>query len=742
MTTYKVVGKPAARADGPPKVTGDAKYTVDISLPGMLFGKSVRSPHPHAHIVSIDTSQAEALAGVHGVLTGQDVLGHRLGNRVQDVPLLAEGLVRYAGEKVAAVAAEDEETAQRACDLIAIEYEVLKPLLDPEVAMQDGAPLLHPDMLSYEGYVRPAEKPSNRFFQNTYGTGDIETGFAEADLVFEDEFTTQRIHPAFFEPRACVVDADRDGRVQIWTSSKAPHGVKRTIAKAIKLDMERVLINPTFVGGDFGGKGCPWDEPLCYFLSLKTGRPVKMVMDYTEEFMAGNPRHESIIRVRTGVKNDGTLTAHHQVALFNSGAYAGEMPLGFLAGADRIAANFKIPHARFDVNHVYTNNIPGGYMRGPGEAQGSFAIESHMDEVARKMGMDPAEFRRKNILKEGDVTPMDEVYQGVRAEQALDAVIEAAGFNTPKPPNVGRGLSMCARPAGSGETHLLVTIEPSGSVLVRTPIFEQGSGTWTILSQVVAEVLGTTLESIRVAPWDTDGAPNDSGVAGSRTVRMAVPAANDAALAAKAELLNVTAELLGWPVETLVSVDGTVRRSDNGESVAWADVLSRVPDRVVAGRAESKQQGNPEYTSFGAQVAEVSVDPETGRVELLSFVTAHDTGTVLNPMGHAGQINGAVLTGIGYALMEELKVEDGKVSTLSFADVKVPSISDIPPLQRVLVESEDGTGPFNAKAIGEAPLLGVAPAIANALRDVTGVRFHSLPITAEKVLAALRAKKP
>jgi CO/xanthine dehydrogenase Mo-binding subunit len=736
---YQVIGRPTRRKDGPTKVTGDAEYTVDVSLPGMLFGKVVRSPHPHARILRVDASRAEALPGVRAVLTGADVQGHRYGSRVQDVPVLADGVVRFVGEKVAVVAADSEEIAERARDLVTVDYEVLVPLLDPVEAMKRGAAPLHPQMLSYDGFIRPPGEVSNVFFRNTSGIGDVDEGFAQADQIFEDRYTTARVHQGFLEPRACVVDADRDGRIQVWSSHKAPHGLKANIAKAIGVERDRILVNPTYVGGDFGAKSPPWDEPLCYFLSVKTGRPVKMVMDYQEELLAGNPRHDSVVRVKTGIKNDGTITAHLQEHVFNSGAYAGLMPLGFLVAVDRIAANFKIPHARFELTHVYTNNVPGGYMRGPGEMQAAFALESHMDEVARKIGMDPVDFRRKNILRDGDPTPMNEHYDGIRAEETLEAAVEASDFHAPKPPNVGRGIAMCARTANAGETTVEVTFERDGSVQVRTPIFEQGSGTHTTLAQITAEVLGTDLDTVNVVPWDTDAVESDSGVAGSWTTRMVVPGAHDAAQLAKAELLNVTAELEGWPVESLVCEAGVVRRRDTGESKRWTEILSRIPDRTVGGRAFSKQEGRPEYTSFIAQVAEVSVDPETGKVELLKFVTAHDVGTVLNPIGHQGQINGGVLMGIGGAMMEELRFEDGRSIDVSLADVKMPTMPDAPPLETVLVESGEGTSVYNVKSIGESPLLAVAPAIANAIRDATGVRLHTLPMTAERVRAALNA---
>jgi CO/xanthine dehydrogenase Mo-binding subunit len=648
--------------------------------------------------------------------------------------------VRFIGEKVAAVVADDEPTAERGRDLVDVEYEELDAIFTIDEAMAAKAPVLHPDMLGYQGFMKPPAEPSNIFFTNVYGVGDVEVGFAEADQIFEDTYSTQRQHPAFFEPRACVVDADLDGRVQIWTSTKAPYGLKGAISLAIGVENEKLLINPTYVGGDFGGKGCPWDEPLAYFLSVKTGRPVKMVMDYQEEFEAGNPRHASYIRVRTGVKNDGTITAHHQDMIFNSGAYAGLMPLGFLAGTDRIAANWKIDNARFDHRQVYTNTVPGGYMRGPGEVQGTFAMESHLDEIARKLGMDIVDFRLKNILRPGDATPMNEHFSGVRAEETLRAAVAKVGYPSAKKPNVGFGISMSSRPAGGGETHVEITVEAEGTVLLRTPIFEQGSGVHTVLAIIAAEELGTTVDNIRVVPWNTDAVENDSGIAGSRGTRMMIPAAHEASVEARGELLNTAAELTGWPIEKLESKDGAVVNTESGEQIGWADLLGRVPGRPVMGRASNKDMSLAEYTTFGAQIAEVEVDPETGQIHLRRFLSAHDVGTIMNPIGHQGQINGSIVTGLGYALMEELLFDGGRVTTQSFADVKIPTMADLPEFETLLLPSEEGVGPYNVRSIGEAPLLGVAPAIANAIRDATGIRFHDLPLTAEKILAGLREK--
>ena len=737
MADFRVIGHAAGRTDGPDKTTGGAQYAFDVCPPGMLWAKTLRSPYPAARIEAIDTSRAEALAGVQAVLTGADVAGLLQGRQVRDVPLLAQDVVRFAGEKVAVVAADDEETAQRAVELIVVEYEEMAPVLDALEAMSEDARLIHPGMASYEGFRRPPERPSNTFFSASFGLGDIDAGFAEADFIFEDEYRCGRTHPAFFEPRSCVVSVEGDGRAHVWASNKTPFGLKQSLAVAVGVDEASIVVHPVYVGGDFGSKTAPFDEPLAYLLSAKTGRPVKMVMDQPEELGAGNPKHSAVMRVKTGVKRDGALTAHLQEMYFDSGAYAGLMPLGALAGVDRIAANWRIPNARFDQYHVYTNNVPGGYMRGPGEAQGSFAIESHLDEVARGLGMDPLEFRMKNVLHDGQRTPMDELFAEVRAEETLRAAVERSGYGGPKRPNVGRGIAMCARPAGGGESYAEVVLSADGSVVVKTPIFDPGTGAYTMFAQVAAEVLGVDVRDVEVQVWDTDAVPFDSGVAGSRTTRMAIPAVHEAAEAALDELLRAAAAQTGWPLEGLACQGGCVSRVGPGGSVPWTSVIATAGG-AISGRGHSKISGQAEHTSFAAQIAEVEVDAETGQVVLLHFTSAHDVGTVINPTAHQGQINGAVVMGVGYALQEELLADAGRITTLSFADFKLPNVADLPTMETVLLASTDGTGPYRVKAIGEAPLLGVAPAIANAIRDATGVRMRSLPITAERMLTALR----
>jgi CO/xanthine dehydrogenase Mo-binding subunit len=480
------------------------------------------------------------------------------------------------------------------------------------------------------------------------------------------------------------------------------------------------------------------DIPLAYFLALRTGRPVRMVMDYVEELTAGNPRHAAVVQLKTGVTREGTLVAHQARVLFDSGAYGGFKPTPAvnLGGASKAGGPYKIPHVHIEGVQVYTNTIPGGFMRAPGEPQAMFAIESHMDCIARQLGMDPLDFRLKNLIEEGDETPIGTRYQGIRARETLEAAVAAAGYRSPKAPHVGRGIAIGERPPAGGESHAAVTLNPDGSVIVHTSIFEPGTGTYTILRQIVAEELHLPVHRIQVQVWDTDAVPFDTGVGGSRVTRVAGQAAFRAAREASQSVRRVAADLLDWPEESITLQGAEIVHQETGERRPWAELLQRLGQPVV-GRSSFHDMNPSPVTSFTAQVAEVSVDPETGAVTLLRFTTVHDVGKVLNPVDHQGQIEGAVMQGIGYGLTEELALDEGKVATVSLGDYKIPNIRDIPELNTVVLESEMGPGPYNAKGIGENPIGPPAPAIANAVADAVGVRIRDLPITAEKVYRAL-----
>lgn len=722
---HRIVGQPIGKLEGIGKVSGQARYSGDVTLPGLVWGKALRSPLPHARIVRIDTSRARALPGVLAVLTAQDLPDILVGRRMFDMPMLARDRVRFVGEKVAVVAAVDPDVAEEALALIDVEYEDLPAVFDPVEAIQVGAPVLHGNPAAYEGAPRERPHPNVQSVLR-FKLGDVEAGFREADRIFEHTFRTQLDHQGYLEPHAGVVAIDDDGRIQVWASNKMPFRLKELLSHALQRPPEQIRVNLTPIGGDFGGKGSLMDLPLAYHLARVTGRPVKMLMRYAEELMAGNPRHPSVITMRTGVKKDGRILARQVKALFNSGAYAAFKPAPSvnLGGTSMGAGVYRIPNLLIEAFCVYSNNIPCGHARSPGEPQMVFAGESHLDIIARELGMDPADLRRKNLLRDGDHLANGHHLEHVRASDTLEAALKASHYAEPKPgPWVGRGMAMTHRHIGVGFTNARVRLETSGVVTLSIALPDTGTGAHLVLRQVVAEVLGVPLDGVEIEVANTDDFETDSGVGGSRVTHTGGRAAFHAAEKLK-EQIGAEAAKHGIPAGSLAEVaraaakDGrTLEASHFYDAKAHADV-----------------------TSFTAQVAEVAIDPATGQVTVRHFTTAHDVGTIINPIGHQGQIEGGFIQGLGFALMEEMKTEDGRISTLSLGDFKLPTIQDIPPLTTVILQDSVGPGPFNAKAIGEGSISAVAPAIANAVADACGVRILDLPITAEKVYFALREK--
>ncbi len=740
------IGKATPKLEGHEKVTGSARYTADMTLPGLLWGKVLHSPYAHARIVRIDTSAARNLPGVHAVLTGADVGSGYYGSILKDVPPLARDVVRFSGERVAAVAADDEDIAQQALDLIDVEYEELPAVFDIDAAMAPGAPILHPEFNSYPGVgvqlppplpsLPAMDQPSNVYTRSLKERGDLERGFAEADLIVENTFTTQRQHQGYLEPQCSMVRVNADGLVDVWAGSKTPYQTRANLSAAIGVPEDRIVLHHTFIGGDFGGKGTPFNLPVCYFLAKATGRPVRIVADYLEELLAGNPRHATTIHLRTGVKNDGTLTAHHVEFMVNAGAYAGFKPAGRIFGPDQSAGPYRIPNVRIEAAHVYTNTVPGGYLRGPGEGQGVFAIESQIDEIAARLGIDPLEMRLKNLAGEGEENAFGEAFVGNHAVECLRAAAEASGYDTPKPAHHGRGIALAERPAGGGVGNAAVTLKPDGTAVLGTPVFDQGTGVYTLAVQIVSEELQAPQIDLDI--WDTGAVPFDSGVAGSWATRLNTGATHAAVEETRKALRQLAVDHLGWPDEAVSVRGGDIWRSDIEESITWQELLERTGEEVTGRGVFRAAMFEGHVTGFAVQIAEVAVDPETGETRLVKFTTAHDVGRVINPLAHQGQINGGVVQGIGYAMMEDLKVEGGRAISLSLGDYKLPTARDLPELKTVLVESEHGSGPYNVKAIGEVSMSPVAAAIANAIKDASGARVRDLPLTAERVHDALR----
>ena len=737
MAQKKVVGNPTPRVEGEYKVTGKAVYAVDVTLPGMLWGKVLRSPISYGRIKRIDASHALQLPGVHAVVTGEDVTGLKIGRKLYDMPILADGVVRFIGEKVAAVAADDEDIAEEAVNLIDVEYEEREPVLDPLKAMAPSAPILHPDVQGYKGLPNKLETATNDFIYVTWKKGDIQAGFRQADIIVENTFTTHQVHHAYIEPHSCVVKSDPSGGAEIWACSKVPYAIRDQVANALRIAPQKLLIRPCYIGGDFGGKGDFMDIAAVYFLSKKSGRPVKMVMDYDEEFVAGNPRHASVIQVRTGVKKDGTIVAHHMEFIFDSGAYGAFKPNAFLNGPHISAGPYNIPHVLIEEHMVYTNKVPCGHMRSPGDPQGFFANESQLDLVAKKLRMDRIEFRQKNLMHDGDQDPTGERVDYIKTEETLERALKEAGYYKPKPKNVGRGVALVQWLPNGGSGSVAIKIDERGGVTVSSAMLDQGAGTYTLLCEIVGEELKVPLEKIRIEILNTNTGKQDTGVGASRATRVYGNAGYQAAIKAVEEIKKTAAEQMGTTPDQLILSKGAVLHKRAGRRLAFGDLVKAKGSPIVVEDRYSDTSKVHE-ASMCAQVAEVEVDPETGQVKLRKLISAHNTGTVLNPLMHQGQIEGGAIMGVGYALMEQLMISDGKVTTANFGDYKIPTIKDIPVFKTSVTEKQKGAGPYHSMPIGETSNIPVAAAIANAVEDAVGVRINSLPITAEKVLAALR----
>jgi carbon-monoxide dehydrogenase large subunit len=734
-----VIGTPVQRLEGPEKVSGSATYAADVSLPGMLWCKVLRSTISYGRIKKIDVSRALELPGLHAVATGADVRGLLIGRKIYDMPILADGIVRFIGEKVAGVAAESDEIAEEAVSLIDVEYEEMTPLLDPLDAVKSGAALLHPEVQSYRGLLHPIESPSNVFIDMHWKKGDVEAGFREADIIVENTFTTKPVHQAYIEPHACVVDARSGGVSDIWACSKVPFALREQVANAFGKRPESFLVHPCYIGGCFGGKGDFMDVPVCYLLSLKSGRPVKRVMDYTEEFVAGNPRHAATVRVKSGVKKDGRFVAHRMEYLYDSGAYAAFKPQGYLVGPKEAAGPYNIPNVFIHERIVYTNKIPCGHMRAPGDPQGFFANESQIDVIARQLAMNPVDFRTKNLMRDGDISPIGHRVPHIKSAELLAGALEASGFNRSKRKNTGRGVALAQWLPLGGECHAFVSVDAAGMATVATAMLDQGAGTHTAMRVVAAEELRIPLDRIRIETLDTGQVGPDTGIGASRGTRIFGSATRLAAEDLRQRLLAAATEVLGATPDTLgFTGDGKVA-APTGRSVSYAELAASHGSPIRGHGFYKNFESGPE-AALCVQVAEVEVDRETGQVKLTRFTSAHSTGTVLNPLMHQGQIDGGVVMGMGYAMMEGVVIDGGSVVTASFGENKIPSIRDIPALQTVIQEYPVGNGPYGGMSIGEPPVVPTAAAIANAVEDAVGARIYDLPITAEKVLQALRQR--
>ena len=737
---YQIVGKAVPRLEGAEKVTGKTQYAADINIPDALWVKVLRSPVPHARLVKVDTSKAGELPGVHAVISATDLPPVLIGLRMKDMPVLARDRVRYIGEPVAAVAAETPEIAEQALTLIETQYEELPVVTDAIEALRPGAPVLHENPGQYKNAPERSTELPNVQSVGMWEKGDIEAGFKKATRIFEHTFRTPLGFHAYIEPHACVVRVGDEGQVEIWASNKSPFTLRDRLAADLGLDAKKINVHIMPVGGDFGAKTSLGEAPICYFLAKKARKPVKLVHTYSEELTAAPHRHPAVITLRTGVDDEGRLCALQAKAIFSGGAYAGlkANPEVTVQGPRRVASYYRIPAIQVETWCAYTNQVSCTQTRTPGSPQTVFAMESQMDIIARELGLDPVEFRMKNLLDEGDAAPFGQKWQNILVRKTLTKAIEASGWSKSKPKNVGRGVALYERGSGGGKSGAEITVTSDGKVNILTGVPDVGPGIHTVVQQIVSETLGAPPDRIQVRVSDTDSSPYDSGTGGSKSTNSVGHAGYRGACQIRDKLMTLVARRLGCKPDDIRLEKGRyVAAGHKGmsfEEVARIAVEENQAPITELGLFERTHQ---DVTAFAAQVAEVEVDPATGHVKVRKLTTVHDAGTVLNQLTFQGQVDGGVMMGLGFALMEESPVVDGRVATLNLGEFKIPTAQDSPKLTTVLLESPTGPVPFQGKAIAEIPNVPTAPAIANAIADAVGVRIFELPLTSERIYRAL-----
>jgi CO/xanthine dehydrogenase Mo-binding subunit len=729
-----------ARIDGREKVSGRAIYTADFAQPGMLWAAFVKSPFAHARIRSISTTDARAVEGVRAVITGQDIGPKLFGRRLADWPILAVDKVRFIGDRIAAVAAETREAAEEAARLVAIGYDELPAIFDPLEALAPDAPLLHehPETYAFIGGDRPKQAHGNiqGSRRQVKGEGDLEPLFAASHRVFEHRFRTPRLHHGFIEPHALLVFIDAAGTLHVHTPCKSPFWLRGQLAAVTGLAPEKIVIESSSIGGDFGGKGLVIEEFACYFLARETGRPIKAVMSYVDELGTTSHRHSAEIRLRTGVDAAGAFLVHEAEVTYDGGAYAGAKPTPGLvpSGSGFATVPYRVPHARIDVRTVYTNSLPAGHMRAPADVQTVFAWESHVDMMARELRIDPLELRLRNAVGPGDVALAGEAYRDVRSRDVLETVARESAWGQALPAGHGRGMSFTSRHMGGGTTAVRLRLDAGGVISIVSGIPDQGAGIGTVVQRVAAAALGVRLERVAFRRGTTSEAPNDPGAGGSRSTHIVGRATECAARALREKLEAATGAQLRD--DRFERPDGTTESFD---AVA-ARLCAGAPIELTGSYSSEHGRDHAGDYSFCAYAIEVAVDRETGTVRVVNACFVADVGMIINPTAHQGQIDGGFAFGFGCALTEEIVIDHGKVATLSLGDYKIPSIADVPQLRTILVRGSSGEGPFGAKAAGELSNTSVAPAIANAIAAACGARITTLPLTSERVYQALHPR--
>jgi len=758
MSEYTAIGKSIPRVDSYAKATGQTKFITDLSRPGMLYTKLLLSDRPHARIIKIDTTEAEQMPGVLSVISGSSNPNRLYGLYLRDRQIFAQERVRFVGEPIAAVAAESEKLAIKALKKIKVEYEDLPPIFSVEQALKPDAALIHPEVESYQG-IHDYIKYQNVCMDAKLTLGDVEKAFAEADYVFEDTYQTHGAHHAALEPHACLADIDVDGRVTIWTGTQQLSVCHAQVAMALDIPMTQVRIIPSWMGGGFGGKLKAQFEPIIALLAQAARRPVKLVLTREEECVTGRGRAPFRITVKTGVKADGTLVAREFDLLADVGAFADHV-IGTATHSLAISQGpYNIPNCKSRARAIYTNNRDWGCMRGYGAPQTTFAIESHMDSIAAALDIDPADFRLRNLASEGDLLVSTQPFGSVRIRQTMEKALTAADYYVKKEglaPNQGLGVANSMVMTGLLSSSAMVRINEDSTVSVITSVTDIGTGTHTVLGQIVAEVLGIPLEYVFIASLDSDLSPYDTGSIASRTtydsgnaVRLAAEDLREKLIALAASTFECQPRDILWdsgaasntkdPKSTLSLSDliGIALYANNGPLIGQGSWLAAEPWEEPVGEG----YGESPFGTFmyGTHIVEVEVDSETGKITIINYTACHDVGQAINPIGIEGQIEGGVVQGIGFTIFENLALDNGRLLNPNFTEYLLPTVLDVPPIKTLIDEEPDPTGPFGAKGIGEPPIIPPSAAIANAVFDATGARIKSSSIDQETVYFAIKA---
>ncbi|MBC8339194.1 MAG: xanthine dehydrogenase family protein molybdopterin-binding subunit [Rhodospirillales bacterium] len=743
-TNFKWVGKRTRRPDGPDKVTGRARYGDDMIVPGMLHAKILRSPHAHAKILSIDTSKARAFKGVKAVVTSADIPDHPLtkppyGPIITDFHdiscnVLAREKVLYDGHAIAGVAATSERIARAAIKLIEVEYEVLPHVLDPLEASKPDAPVLHDHQYTH-GVDPEPEKPSNVFRVVTGGRGDVEKGFAGADIIVEREFSSQPVHQGYIEPQACIATASEDDSVELWTTTQGHFVIRAFCARLLNMDMARIRVTASEIGGGFGGKNNIYAEPVAIRLSQMTGRPVRMVMSRSEVFRATGPASGTHTRIRMGAKKDGTITAA-EVDIYNqAGAFKGS-PVG--RSIETFFSAYTIENIRASGYDVCVNRPKVAAYRAPGAPMAAFAAEGTINELASRLGMDAVDIRMKNAVREGDQSLSGIKYGQIGLLDVLEKVKSHEHYSAPLGPNQGRGFALGYWMHGGGLSSVSANLLDDGTIAVATGNPDIG-GSRSSMRVMAAEELGIDIEMIKPIVADTGSMGYSHLTAGSRTTFATGMAVINAVREIIDKLRALAAKKWEIPVEEITWEAGQAETGRDGIKALSLKELAGMATKMggpIAGHSEINAGGAG--AAFSAQLVDVEVDPETGFVSPKRYTVFQDVGRAISPDYVEGQIQGGAVQGIGWALNEEYVYDDqARLQNTGFLDYRMPVASDVPMIDAVLIEVPNPNHPYGVRGVGEPPIISAPAAVANAVENAIGITMSSLPLSPPKVLNAI-----